>query len=153
MAVIGRSRVAASDITTFESKTGLVTNMPNVVIPTNGVDPGTTGDDDQAEATLDVERVTGVAPGAQVDLVISRAANNYDGVFVAAQYEIQTLRDPVMNISFGECEAYGGVQGWRYGTRYSQRRRARESRYLFRRGTPGPQDATNPWRPSLRHRF
>ncbi|WP_263367035.1 Ig-like domain repeat protein [Edaphobacter bradus] len=109
VAVIGRSRVAASDITEFENKTGLRTNVPNVVIPTSGVDPGTTNDGDQAEATLDVERVIGVAPGAQVDLVVSGTAGNYNGLHIAAQYEVQTLLDPVMNISFGGCEAYNGV--------------------------------------------
>ena len=109
VAVIGRSRIAASDISAFESKTGLTTNLPNVVIPTNGVDPGTTSDGDQAEATLDVERVVGVAPGAQVDLVVSGPSGNYSGLYIAAQYEIQTMLDPVMNISFGSCEAYSGV--------------------------------------------
>jgi len=109
VAVIGRSRVATSDITAFESKTGLATNLPNVVIPSTGVDPGTTGTGDQAEATLDVERVVGVAPGAQVDLVVSGSAGNYNGLYIAAQYEVQTLLDPVMNISFGACEAYSGV--------------------------------------------
>ncbi|HEX7159137.1 MAG TPA: protease pro-enzyme activation domain-containing protein, partial [Edaphobacter sp.] len=109
VAVIGRSRVTTSDVTAFESKTGLTTNVPNIVIPTNGVDPGTTSDGDQVEATVDVERVIGVAPGAHVDLVVSSSSGNSDGILIAAQYEVQTLRDPVMNISFGGCEAYGGA--------------------------------------------
>jgi pseudomonalisin len=108
VAVIGRSRVAVSDITEFESKTGLPTNTPNVVIPTSGTDPGATGDGDQAEATLDVERVVGVASGAQVDLVVSGTSGSSNGISIAAQYEVQTLLDPVMNISFSSCEAYGG---------------------------------------------
>jgi pseudomonalisin len=109
VAVIGRSLVVTGDVTAFESKTGLATNVPTVVIPTNGVDPGTTGDGDQAEATLDVQRVVGVAPGAHVDLVVSRSSATRDGIFIAAQYEVQTLLDPVMNISFGGCEAYNGA--------------------------------------------
>ncbi|WP_260703308.1 Ig-like domain repeat protein [Edaphobacter flagellatus] len=109
VAVIGRSRVAASDITAFESKTGLANNLPNTVIPTNGVDPGMTNDGDQIEATLDVQRVISAAPRAQVDLVVSGHAGNYDGLYLAAQYEVQTLLDPVMNISFGGCEGYSGV--------------------------------------------
>jgi len=109
VAIIGRSSVATSDITAFENNTGLATNLPNVVIPANGADPGTTGDGDQAEATLDVERVVGVATGAQVDLVLSTSSGNQDGTVIAAQYEVQTLLDPVMSISFGGCEAYGGT--------------------------------------------
>ena len=111
VAVIGRSRVAVGDISAFESSTGLNTNLPSVVIPPNGIDPGITGDGDQEEATLDVERVVGVAPGAQVDLVVSGDTSNYSGIFIAAQQEVQTLRDPVMNISFSNCEAYGGASG------------------------------------------
>lgn len=109
VAVIGRSRVASSDITEFESNTGLTNNVPNVVIPTTGTDPGLTNDDDQAEATLDVERVLGTAPGVQADLVVS--SRSAGGVYNAASYEVETLLDPVMNISFGACEAYQGASG------------------------------------------
>jgi pseudomonalisin len=55
--------------------------------------------------------VVGVAPGAQVDLVISGSLGNNNGIFIAAQYEVQALRDPVMSISFGGCEAYSGAPG------------------------------------------
>jgi pseudomonalisin len=109
IAVIGRSRVAASDITEFESNTGLASNVPNVIVPPTGTDPGVTNDGDQSEATLDVERVLGTAPGVQADLVISSASNG--GISLAAQYEVQTLLDPVMTISFGSCEAYAGASG------------------------------------------
>ena len=48
IAVIGRSRVAASDITEFESNTGLTSNVPNVIVPPTGTDPGVTNDGDQS---------------------------------------------------------------------------------------------------------
>ncbi len=108
VAIIGRSRVAASDITAFETNTGLATNVPNTIIPTAGLDPGLTGDGDQAEATLDVDRVIGTAPGVQADLVVSSSLGVHDGIFTAAAYEVQTLLDPVMTISFGSCEQYAG---------------------------------------------
>ncbi|CAN5568160.1 hypothetical protein BH10ACI4_BH10ACI4_32780 [soil metagenome] len=111
VAIIGRSRVATTDITLFESITGLSPNLPNVVIPTNGVDPGITGNGNQGEATLDVQRVIGTAPGVQADLVVSGSAGGFDGIYVAAQYEVQTLLDPVMTISFGSCEQYAGAGG------------------------------------------
>jgi subtilase family serine protease len=111
VAVIGRSRVATSDITAFESTTGVATNLPNTVIPSNGIDPGMTNEEDRGEATLDAERVIGVAPGAQVDLVVSGSLGNSDGITIAAQYEVQRLLDPVMTISFGSCEAYSGPSG------------------------------------------
>jgi pseudomonalisin len=108
IAIIGRSRVVASDVAAFEAKTGLVTNVVNTIIPPTGVDPGVTLNADEGEAILDVQRVIGTAPGAQVDLVVSGSAGGFNGIYVAAQYEVQTLLDPVMNISFGACEAYAG---------------------------------------------
>ena len=76
-----------------------------------GTDPGVaTGSNVgyASEATLDVDRVIGTAPGAQVDLVISADSNTSDGVDLAIAYNIETLRDPVMTISFGSCEAQNG---------------------------------------------
>ena len=111
VAIIGRSQVATTDISEFESATGLSANLPNIVIPTDGVDPGITGDGDQGEATLDVDRVVATAPAVQADLVVSGSAGGYNGIYVAAQYEVQHLLDPVMNISFGSCEVYAGAAG------------------------------------------
>ncbi|HEV2578652.1 MAG TPA: S53 family peptidase [Acidobacteriaceae bacterium] len=111
VAIIGRSRVAATDISQFESLTGLPTAQPNVIIPTGGIDPGTTNGGDQDEATLDVDRVMGTAPGAGVDLVVSADSNTVSGIYTAAAYEVNTLVDPVMSISFGDCEADAGQQG------------------------------------------
>ena len=43
--------------------------------------------------------------------MVSNGTSTYDGVFVAAEYEVQTLLDPVMTISFGACEVYAGPSG------------------------------------------
>ena len=114
VAIIGRSRVVGSDITEFEADTGLPSNSsPNIIVPGAGPDPGYSGGGDQSEATMDVQRVLGTAPYAQVDLVI--LPNSGGGIFTAAQYEVNTLNDPVMNISFGSCEANAGsasVKSW-----------------------------------------
>ena len=110
VAIIGRSRVSNSDVSEFETNTGLPANLPNVIIPATGTDPGI-NTTDEGEALLDVGRVIGTAPGVQADLVVSGTAGGYDGIYVAAQYEVQTLRDPVMNISFGSCEVYAGASG------------------------------------------
>jgi subtilase family serine protease len=107
VAIIGRSRVASADITGFEANTGLAANVPNVIIPPTGADPGLTNDDDQSEATLDVERVLGTAPAIQADLVITSVAGG--GLYRAASYEVETVLDPVMNISFGSCEVNAGA--------------------------------------------
>ncbi|HEY4009122.1 MAG TPA: protease pro-enzyme activation domain-containing protein [Acidobacteriaceae bacterium] len=111
IAIVGRSRVAATDISEFESLTGLPTAQPNVIIPTGGTDPGTTNGGDQDEATLDVDRVMGTAPGVGVDLVVSADSKTVSGIYTAAEYEVNTLLDPIMTISFGDCEANAGQQG------------------------------------------
>ncbi len=111
IAIVGRSRVAATDISQFENMTGLPTAQPNVIVPTGGIDPGTTSGGDQDEATLDVDRVIGTAPGAGVDLVVSGDSKTVSGIYTAAAYEVNTLVDPVMSISFGDCEANVGQQG------------------------------------------
>ena len=111
VAVVGRSRVAATDISQYESLTGLPSAQPNVIVPTGGIDPGTTNGPDQDEATLDVDRVMGTASGAGVDLVVSADSKTVSGIYTAAAYEVNTLVDPVLSISFGDCEANAGQQG------------------------------------------
>lgn len=111
VAIVGRSRVAATDISQFESLTGLPSVQPNVIVATGGIDPGTTNGGDQDEATLDVDRVMGTAPGVGVDLVVSADSKTVSGIYTAAAYEVNTLVDPVMSISFGDCEANAGQQG------------------------------------------
>lgn len=109
IAIIGKSRVVASDISNYEKLAGLPAVQPNTVLA--GTDPGVatgTNIGYASEATLDVDRVIGTAPGAQADLVISADTNTNDGVDIAIAYNVDTLRDPVMSISFGGCEAQNG---------------------------------------------
>jgi subtilase family serine protease len=109
IAIVGKSRIVADDIANFEAIAGLPSVQPNVVLA--GSDPGVatgTQADLAGEATLDVERVIGTAPAAQPDLVISANSSNEDGVDIAIAYNINTLHDPVMSISFGACESESG---------------------------------------------
>ena len=109
IAIVGRSRVANSDITEYEGLTGLPTYLPNVIIPPSGTDPGITNDGNQDEATLDVDRSFGTAKGATIDLVVSaNTSGGVDGTWIAEMYEVDTLVDPIMSASFGSCEADTG---------------------------------------------
>jgi len=119
IAIIGRSRVVSTDITEFEANTGLAANLPTVVIPNPAYDPGVSGNGDEGEATLDVTRALGTAPSAQVDLVV--LSNAGGGILSAAQYAVNTLNDPIMNISFGSCEIDTGSSGVKlWDTLFSQ---------------------------------
>jgi hypothetical protein len=103
VAIIGGSRLLASDVTSWESISALAAYQPNYIVPAGLTDPGTTSDGNQGEATLDFERVYGTAPGSQVDLVISKNALSTD-TDTLQLYAINTLNDPVMTMSYGACE-------------------------------------------------
>ena len=73
VAIIGRSRVAATDISEWATYGAVTGYTLNTIIPTSGTDPGAvctvanantcaTGGD-QGEQTLDVDRVVGTVPG------------------------------------------------------------------------------------------
>ena len=136
IAIIGRSRVYDTDLTSFQSIAGLTFASPTVIVPPKGVDPGspattctTSNPDtcdsppdavqDQVEATLDVERAASIAPQANILLIVSadiKSGNGTlldDGSDVATDYAIDT--DPVpakiLSISFGSCEADVGAAG------------------------------------------
>ncbi len=112
VAIIGRSQVAISDITSFEQVAGIPTNTPNTLIAPTGNDPGTVSGD-EGESDLDLQRVIGTAPSVTADFVISgtNPTTQEDGINIAMQYEINTLLDPVMTVSYGLCEASAGSSG------------------------------------------
>jgi pseudomonalisin len=114
VAIIGESRVTDTDITEYEANTGLPSTVPTVVVPPGDTDPGTTATNLQSEATLDVDRVIGTAPGVAMDLVIAKQLQTSGGIFDAAEYNVNTLLDPVMTISFGGCEISNGLSNTDY---------------------------------------
>ena len=120
--IIGDSRVDNADIENFQTLSGLPVQDPIVTIPPNGTDPGppmtTQGSytGGQMEATIDVTRASGVAPGATIDLVVSSNAGSGCGVCVATEYVVDANPVParVMNLSWGACESTAGSGGVTY---------------------------------------
>jgi subtilase family serine protease len=108
VAIIGESQISVSDITEFESLSNLPSNTPNIIIPANGVNPGTIVAD-EGESDLDLQRVIGVAPAVTADFVISGTLGSEQGIDVAINWEVNSLKDPVMTISYGACEADAGA--------------------------------------------
>jgi len=119
IAIVGRSRVCTADITNFASLAAVTPNVPNVIVPPLGVDPGAAdcgnsgASGDQGEATLDVTRSGSIAQGASILLVVSADNQTVDGIGVDAQYIVDTNPAPaqIMNISFGVCESQAGQAG------------------------------------------
>ncbi|HEY0232353.1 MAG TPA: protease pro-enzyme activation domain-containing protein, partial [Dokdonella sp.] len=130
IAVVGRARVYAPDMQNFQTLAGLPSATPVVTIPPGGTDPGTpastcsdTGTpscshpsdavSDQAEATLDVQRASSVAPGATINLIVSSGDggdNTPNGVQLAMEYAIDHAPVPakILSISFTSCEHDNG---------------------------------------------
>ncbi len=106
LAIVGRSNINLSDISTFRSYAGLPANQPKVILP-NG-NPGLISGD-QDEATLDVEWSGGVAPAASIQYVATASTATTDGVDLSAQYIVNNKIASVMSTSFGSCEANMGA--------------------------------------------
>jgi len=115
IAIIGVSNINMQDITDFRTVFGLPTggtaNTPQVII--DGSDPGILNDasGSETEALADVEWSGGVAKGAQIHFVIAADTDASSGLFLAAFRVIDTNSDPVMSLSFGNCELSLGTNG------------------------------------------
>jgi pseudomonalisin len=115
--IIGRARVLPADVTNFGARMGVTMPAINVVIPpTTGVDPGAPcgsncENDDQLEATLDVERAGSVAYGAKIDLIVSGDSSSDDGLDIALTYAVDSSPDKILNLSFAGCEADDDASG------------------------------------------
>ncbi|HVT33778.1 MAG TPA: S53 family peptidase [Rhodanobacteraceae bacterium] len=127
VAIVGRERVYQADNDNFSRMAELDVETPTTIVPTGGVDPGDPlstcpdpADPDcgnpkdqvggQAEATLDVQRVMGVAPEAAIALIVSANTNTDDGVNLSIEYAVDHEPVPakILSISFGSCEADNG---------------------------------------------
>jgi subtilase family serine protease len=110
IAIVQDSNINIADYTQFRSMFGLpATPALNVVL--NGPDPGiqgpTSATGDEVEADLDTQWAGAVAPGAQIDLVVSEDSESIGlfGTDLSAIYIIDNNIAPILSESFGACEA------------------------------------------------
>ncbi|HEX4453103.1 MAG TPA: S53 family peptidase [Kofleriaceae bacterium] len=120
--IIGRARVYAGDLAQYAESTNFAIATPTVILA--GPDPGSAcgatscrsaaGMPDQFEATLDVERASATAPGAAIELIVSKSTTGEDGLEIALIFAIDhygaDVQANVLSISFAQCEASAG--GW-----------------------------------------
>jgi hypothetical protein len=100
IAVVAQTNVNPDDTRFFRQYFGLPANDPQVVL--NGDDPGIT--EDAVEALLDVQWSGGVAPAAQVLLVVTKTNLPSYGVDLSALYIVNHDLADVMTLSYGACE-------------------------------------------------
>jgi pseudomonalisin len=101
VAIIGTSDVDPVDIQQFATSVGS-SSYNFTPIYADGVDPGYTAG--QGEATEDLERVLGTAPAVSADLVVGDGSDE-NALYDAVSYAVNTLKDPIITMSFHECEA------------------------------------------------
>ncbi|HEY2819516.1 MAG TPA: Ig-like domain repeat protein [Candidatus Acidoferrum sp.] len=116
IAIVQDSNINVADVTQFRAMFGLPpTPAINVVL--NGPDPGIQGPnsatDDEIEADLDVQWAGAVAPGAQIDLVVSEDSESIGmfGTDISAGFIVDNNLAPILSESFGACEASLGSAG------------------------------------------
>jgi hypothetical protein len=107
--IAGDSNVDLTNVTNYRSLFGLpATPAPTVVV--DGSDPGT-GSDDEVEALLDLQVASAFAPGANITLYTSQNTTFQAGLNLAIQRALDDNTVSILNVSFGQCEAYLGQSG------------------------------------------
>ena len=109
--VVGRSNLynGGEDVTGFWGEIGTGNNnfgrsAPEITV--NGPDPGDAGGGEEAEATLDTTWSGAVAPGANIDLVVSGSTNTTDGIDLSELYIVENNSADIMTESFSACEYF-----------------------------------------------
>ena len=113
IAIVADSNINTNDAQAFRTLWGLPAENLTVIV--NGTDPGKLKSTDESEAILDVEWSGAVAPGANIDLVVSESTNTTFGGDLSAEYIIDsptypnhtnssTGLAPILSESFGACE-------------------------------------------------
>jgi Pro-kumamolisin, activation domain/Bacterial Ig-like domain (group 3) len=95
LAIAGQTDISLTDLRAFRSQFNLPARDPQLVL--FGADPGM-NQDDQIEASLDLEWSGAVARGATVIYAYSQ------DVFESLQYVIDQNLAPVVSVSYGGCE-------------------------------------------------
>lgn len=108
IAVMGQSAITNVDITRFQTAIGQTANPPtSILVPNSGASATYSGD--ESESDLDTEYAGGIAPGATIDFVYV-GADLTTSVFDSLTWAIQNRIAPIINISYGSCEAdLGGM--------------------------------------------
>ncbi len=109
IAVLARSNISMSDVSSFRSTMGLKANNPcrsSSPIRIPGVVQG-----DNEETTLDTEWSGAIAPNATVKVIVSASTNSADGIDLSALYAVNNKVAPIVSLSYGSCEQHG-----RHGT-------------------------------------
>lgn len=109
IAIVGDETPAPSDVATFESTWQIPVTGTFTPKNVSGVTPGGADSAGVGEATLDVETVIGLAPGANV-VFYNTQGDLSNQAFLLAEQQVLANNPDVFSISFGGCENYPVAQ-------------------------------------------
>lgn len=116
IAIVGQTDIDPNDAFTFRTLFGLPTGGSlsafqqqylNIIV--NGPDPGTTGD--EGEADIDTQWSGAVATNALIDFVTSATTETTAGIDLSALYIVDNNLAPILSESYGGCELGLGNAG------------------------------------------
>lgn len=103
IAIVARTNVFLSDVRSFRGFFGLPPKDPVVVV--NGDDPGVLyGDIALVETNLDIEWSGGLAPDADVLVVVSKTTLITDGIDLSCLYAVDQNLAGILSVSYDACE-------------------------------------------------
>jgi Pro-kumamolisin, activation domain/Bacterial Ig-like domain (group 3) len=142
IAVIGRSNLynGGADVSNFQSIFG--GGLFSITL--NGPDPGDLGGGEEAEATLDSSWSTALAPGANVQLVVSASTDTTDGIDLSEVYIIENNLAAIMTESFSACEFFATDGQLAGATALAEQAAAQGITYFVSTGDDGAEGCDDP---------
>ena len=103
IAIVARTNIRMDDIRVFRAYFGLPPRDPEVLV--NGEDPGIRYSDlALLETNLDIEWAGGLAPEADVVVVVSKTTQTTDGIDLSCLYAVDQNVAGIVEVSYGMCE-------------------------------------------------
>jgi hypothetical protein len=138
IAVLSDTDINLQDANDFRSLWGLPVSSSNPQIVLIGSDPGVLVGPPQDEATLDTEWTGGVAPQAQVDLVVGEDTNVALGTDLAEAFVLDNNLADIMTASFSSCELQNSAGYAAFYNAMAEQAAAQGITFLVSSGDGGP---------------
>ncbi len=144
--VIGRSNLynGGQDVSDFRSSEifNICCGAFNIIL--DGPDPGDLGGGEEVEATLDSTWSGAVAPGANIDLVVSATTNTTDGIDLSEVFIVENNLADIMTESFSGCEAFASSTDVTFHSQMAEQAAAQGITYFVSTGDNGAEGCDDP---------
>ena len=154
--VVGRSDMYADgqDVLNFASTIGYAngpSGTANLNTYVDGPDPGDSGGGDETEATLDTTWSGAIAPGAQIDFVVSGSTNTTDGIDLSELFIVENNFADIMTESFSTCEYFATDARLAGINALAEQAAAQGTTYFVSAGDSGAEGCDDPSNPPAKY--